>query len=544
MKKQFYIFFVFVGLAFFSKASNIDSLLLVLKTCKVNTPKQAEVLSKLSGSYYRNQDYPQAIEYKKQAIDIYKNLGETQKIVLAYEHLGIFYSDITDYEKSLSSFFEGIKIVDKDADPAQYNSLILNIGTTYIEAGNNKQGIQYLRKALDYYRVNKNFEHLAATYSNIGVAYKALKQPDSAVYCFEKALQIAIENNYLSSIAASYNNMGDVYLEKKDYKSSLQKYQLALEFFTQNSDERGVWHAQSGIASVLKETGEYTSALNLYKKCIEYFKAKSDLSYLVPCLKNLSEIYDSLKDARQSFVYYREYAAMKDSLSQSETLNKMASLQMKLDIDNLEKENAVKNDLLEKEQKINTLKIYILLGILVIVILIVLIVYNKKQHQRNLLRLELKTTQQEKGTLQEELKYRLTELESFALQIVQKNDLLNDLKKDLKVFKGIDGHPAEIKNITFKINNAIKSNKDLERFSKRVDEVNASFFNTLTQKFPDLTEKEKKLCALLKLNLSSKEIAVLNNVSEGAITMARYRLRKKLAIEHDENLAEFFQNIS
>lgn len=544
MKKGFNILIIILVSVFQTKGVPVDSLLSELKKNISVTLEHADTLSKQSNTYYKNQDYLKAIAFKKQALSIYKSLNETKKQVSAYEHLGIFYSDITDFEKSLASFFEGIKLVDKNKDPAQYNSLMLNIGTTYIEAGNNKQGVHYLNRVLSYYLKENNPAHLAATYSNIGVAYKGLRQLDSAVFCFGKSLQIGQEYNLPSTVAASYTNMGDVFLEKSEFKEALQSYQLALIFFKKNNDERGRWHTQSGIADVYKSLGDYSSALNLYKECITYFKAKNDLSYLVTSLKNVSDIYDSLKDNEKSFRYFREYAQLKDTLSQSETLNKMTSLQMKLDIENLEKENAIKNDLLEKEQKINTLKTYILLGILVIVLLIVFIVYNKKQHQRNVLRLELKTTQQEKGKLEEELKYRLTELESFALQIVQKNDLLNDLKKDLKVFKGVDSYSAEINNITFKINNAIKSNKDLERFSKRVDEVNASFFNTLTQKFSDLTEKEKKLCALLKLNLSSKEIAILNNVSEGAITMARYRLRKKLGIEHDENLTDFFQSIS
>ena len=230
---------------------------------------------------------------------------------------------------------------------------------------------------------------------------------------------------------------------------------------------------------------------------------------------------------------------MKDKLSKEEVLNKIAILKLKFDTEKLEKNSASKIELLEKKRKIDTLKVYVLLGICVIVVLIVIIFYTKNNYQKKI----LLSNRKEKAYLEEELKYRFSELEFFALHIVQKNNLLNELKADFKALKGKESPSTAINSIVLKINNTIKKNKELELFSKRVDEVNASFYKVLETKFPDLTNNEKKLCTLIKLNLSSKEIAVLNNVTEGAITMARYRLRKKIEIEHDENLTEFFQNL-
>ncbi len=141
--------------------------------------------------------------------------------------------------------------------------------------------------------------------------------------------------------------------------------------------------------------------------------------------------------------------------------------------------------------------------------------------------------------------FRNTELENFALHIVQKNDFLQDIKSKFKKLRvnASDKNAEEIKDLNLKINQALRLNKELEKFRERVDDVNSHFFNLLSENYPKLTEKEKRLCALLKLNLSSKEIASLNNISEGAVTMARYRLRKKIALTTDESLAEFFQKL-
>jgi DNA-binding CsgD family transcriptional regulator len=185
-------------------------------------------------------------------------------------------------------------------------------------------------------------------------------------------------------------------------------------------------------------------------------------------------------------------------------------------------------------------------GILIIVIILIITLYKKSKTQKDLAEAQLQKTELEQIKLKDELAYRNKELENFALHIVQKNDFLLDVKTSLKEIKANanEDNIDEIKNLTFKINQALRVNKELEKFRDRVDDVNSNFFKTLTQNYPDLTEKEKRLCALLKLNLSSKEIATLNNISEGAVTMARYRLRKKIGLTTDENLVELFQKLS
>jgi DNA-binding CsgD family transcriptional regulator len=93
------------------------------------------------------------------------------------------------------------------------------------------------------------------------------------------------------------------------------------------------------------------------------------------------------------------------------------------------------------------------------------------------------------------------------------------------------------------ISQALKRNSDLEKLQERIDKVHFNFIQKLSENFPSLTEKEKRLCVMLKLDLSSKEIATLNDISEHAVMMARYRMRKKMNMNSEENLVDFLQKL-
>ena len=83
--------------------------------------------------------------------------------------------------------------------------------------------------------------------------------------------------------------------------------------------------------------------------------------------------------------------------------------------------------------------------------------------------------------------------------------------------------------------------KDLDEFQKTMHEVSEDFAKKLKTRFPNLTKNEERLCTMLKLNLSSKEIAALNNSTIRAVEMGRYRLRKKLNLNQEQNMIDFLQ---
>ena len=94
------------------------------------------------------------------------------------------------------------------------------------------------------------------------------------------------------------------------------------------------------------------------------------------------------------------------------------------------------------------------------------------------------------------------------------------------------------------IDTNIEHDDDLQAFQSTFDSVHHDFFRKLEKAYPELNNKEKLLCAYIQMNLLSKEIAPLLNISLRGVEISRYRLRKKLGLEEGENVAEFLQKFS
>lgn len=156
----------------------------------------------------------------------------------------------------------------------------------------------------------------------------------------------------------------------------------------------------------------------------------------------------------------------------------------------------------------------------------------------------------EEENLQAELKHKTDELVRTTLNIVRKNEILQDIKKEaLNISKAIkEENLVNIRRSTLRLIGNIDTNlehdDDIQTFETAFDSVHRDFFKCLDRRFPNLNKKEKMMCAYLKMDLMSKEIAPLLNISLRGVEIARYRLRKKLGLEEGENLAVFLQKLT
>ncbi len=147
-------------------------------------------------------------------------------------------------------------------------------------------------------------------------------------------------------------------------------------------------------------------------------------------------------------------------------------------------------------------------------------------------------------SLANEMQHKNKELANATMHLIQKNNALTALKSDLnKMLKNIpEDNPEKqnIQNLIRKVNKELRSEKHWELFDSYFDEVHQDFINRLKEKYDNLSPKELRLCAYLRMNLSTKEIAPLMNISIRGVEISRYRLRKKLNLDHEVNLTEFF----
>ncbi|WP_295718204.1 triple tyrosine motif-containing protein [Mucilaginibacter sp.] len=144
--------------------------------------------------------------------------------------------------------------------------------------------------------------------------------------------------------------------------------------------------------------------------------------------------------------------------------------------------------------------------------------------------------------LQADLAGKSRELANSAMNLVYKNELLQKISEEIAHLKDSTGKKLaddQMRRIQKVIDEGMNDERDWNIFEKSFNEAHENFFKKLKSGHPDLVPNDLKLCAYLRMNMSSKEMASLLNISLRGVEIRRYRLRKKLNLDHDKNLVEF-----
>lgn len=167
---------------------------------------------------------------------------------------------------------------------------------------------------------------------------------------------------------------------------------------------------------------------------------------------------------------------------------------------------------------------------------------EEQKHQREILEMELKAENElnvqeyEKHILELELQTKSSEVAGKSLSIAKQSEMIENIQSILDSEKDFNRLKSEIKK-AIKINEVNKH--EWETFETNLNQIHNEFIINLSKKYPHLTPKDIKLCIYLKMNLSSKEIAPIMNISFRGVELHRYRLRKKLNLSQEDNLSKF-----
>ncbi len=207
--------------------------------------------------------------------------------------------------------------------------------------------------------------------------------------------------------------------------------------------------------------------------------------------------------------------------------------------------------------------------VIYLLLLFVLAFYIRKWYKRNLIRhqqkIEEKLRREKEAQLKEEsiineqkliklknekleadLMSKAREATNSAMNIVYKNELLQKIKEEISELKDENGKRLsedQLRRIQKVIDEGMNDERDWDLFEKSFNETHENFFHKLKVNHPDLVPNDLKLCAYLRMNMSSKEMASLLNITLRGVEIRRYRLRKKLEVPHDKNLVEFLMEI-
>lgn len=166
--------------------------------------------------------------------------------------------------------------------------------------------------------------------------------------------------------------------------------------------------------------------------------------------------------------------------------------------------------------------------------------------QKTLKDVEINSVQSHNTSLQNQLEQKRKEYNDILLNIKEQREFLEDISSQINILIGTKDlmmRDQKLKELSALLRQRMSFTREINDFYGKIEETHKNFTMRLLENFPDLTENDIRLAILVRLNLSSKEIATVMNISPKSVEIARYRLRKKLNLQERENMTDFFKTI-
>ncbi len=514
----------------------------------------------MSDAYYFKGEHHKGIELMLKVIDINKNQQKPHRLAGSYKNVAQLYSVTGDFDQAMDYLLKSLEIFEKLNDS-------LFIADTYrIIAGINDKTANPKREKLNLFKARqyvKNFESndlYRIVMSDIASIYIQNDQADSAIIIYDELIPTLKQKENFVGLGSTYISKGNALLEIDNVDLALSSYLAARSIFRSLNLEKYLIHTNFSIGKVFLVTHKFDSAE------VYLLKSKAgakDIGYseiYEKSINHLSKLYEEKGNFDKAFNYYQLYVQYTDSIKGEEVKVKVADLEKKYETAKKQQKIAdLEHDAEIQKSKELTLKA-IIAGAIVVLLLLVLFFWQKrkkdKQIHKEKERLHLKAkelaqSELEKSRIKEEelektLIYKSKQLSTHALHMMQKNGMLQDILATIKdLSKKIPGdNRVEIKRLVNLINQSLRSDKDWEVFKLYFEEVNKTFFESIRNISPEITGNDLRLCALIKLNMNSKEMASVLNVAPNSIKSSRYRLKKKLGLDIESDLEEFIRNMN
>ncbi|MBO6523512.1 MAG: tetratricopeptide repeat protein [Balneolaceae bacterium] len=518
-----------------------------------NNPQNLEMIYSNLINRYLNVDLDSMHLFAGEFLKFSREIGNTEFELRAHYNLGRYYAVKGVANDAINHFKMARELTSDSTDEAMAGRIIGMIGYVYYTDDQFDSAIEYYQESISYFERANARRPVAIALSTLGSIYYQKEDDEVAKKYYLQSLKMKEELKDSILMTSDIKNLALIYRNNDQLDSALIFLERALEI----DEKTGAIHKRIGSYEELSklhiQLGNYDSALAYAQKALELSEDYHSYQLLSESYEALYMVYEAMGDTEKALENFIQYKAYSDSVISERSREILIEERERNEAEKREKEIellASQNEL----QKTRVVLISVVLGSALLIAMLVFwrIIYKKKKE------LELKEKDHElseskRKLAQEELEneklrseHVQKELTNYALHIAEKNDCLEQVKEQIHGVK-FDSDPQEMRReltkMEMKILQNMTLNEDREKLESRVNQVCSGFFMKLVVQYPELTERDKRLAALIRLNLSSKEIASIFNIEPKSVEQSRYRLRKKMNLNPEEDLPEVLNEI-
>ncbi|GAB5526554.1 MAG: hypothetical protein Roseis2KO_44260 [Roseivirga sp.] len=494
--------------------------------------------------------YQEAEEVLSQAKEISESLDFHRGQAYANLSLVSICMRSNDYGRALELSFSGIEAAKQIGNVDLEVSNLINIGSIKQSLKDYAGAETFLLDARKLAETNTQVTKMRKGQINgsLGILSAVKKDYGSALTYFQEALDIFETLNSKTQTANVQLNMGYSYAQLGDFSNAGKYYDQAETIWKELRNERS-------LAIILKNRGELMISMGKFKPAIDYLEQALDKEAFLDDLV-LSEIYSLLSRAnesisrhKESLGYYKQYITLKDSISVRASEKNIAGLTERFEFEKLKAEKEMQLQQIE----IENLKIAKSRQVILVVAVVLLIITFWAIWNRNKLKTKLIIKEKDRLIAHQEIILQQHQFETekeglvaYAKGLLSSNETLEkkalELEEKLELDQSIN---SEVDDLVAKMHFAVNGDKDWAAFVLYFEAVYPQFFSLIeSNKQVQLTNSEQRLLALLKINLSNKEIAALLNISSDSVIRAKYRIKQKLGFVETKEMLGFLSDLA
>ena len=468
---------------------------------------------------------------------------------------GVAYKFLGDFDISIKTLYDAWDCC-PETHHELYTDILMQIANVYCRLRDYNKAFEINDRATSLSKVYQDSTRLAACYNNRGIIHYSLNEFKTAEQLFRNALQINRRIGDIKAVAANLNNMC---LYEGDIKEKLELIQEAIVI---NRNMNATWALAENYNNMGKQyffAKQYTNALDALAKAREAADRSAAKELICDNYEYSSWVYAAMKQYDKAYECLLQLYNMSIELQNDQKLRSVEQELSEKRVLNLQKETALK----EQAYEIDILNRNMLILIVILAILVAVAIflprwikrrkdlqlaetrYQLEQSEREVAELQVKQQEQVLLNIESELELTRQEVTSFAMFLRSRNELLGKIREQIKEGYKMDASNTQshLKKVNAFISQHQVGNEDTNAMLMNIEQKNTDFLKRLLNKHPNLTQGERYLATLLRVNLSTKEISLLTGAIPKTINMNRYRLRKALGLQTDEDITEYLQKI-
>ena len=461
-------------------------------------------------------DYERIIIHKKY---LAKAIADKNKTHQFYGNLFLFvdYYFTHDYVQMNKSLLEAESIAKKTKNESWNGIINYRKAMVFDIKQDKKAALKHYFMAFENCKIAKDSMCMGECLEQISAKYKELENLDKAHFYYKQALPFLSKFGDSYQMALTYNNYSNLLTQEEKFEESKIYIDSAISMAYRNNDLYKVTLYKFNKASLYSSTKEYTKALNLFKEGEKINKENNWNDLLMYNYMGQSELYEELGNYKLFSNYLNKYYQLKDSIKGVEVQVKMNESELKYKTK--EQELKLKTTQLELAKNVKKNERYLWFSIIILALLIILILIWRIKNKENKIEYENN-------------KKKLLELTN---QIIEKNEKIIKQQEiiNLKSSNNVENLDSNLKN------QKILTESDWSSFKAHFEQAYPNYIHKIRKKFPKITDAEERLFLCIKLNLRTKETASMLAISDDSVKKNKSRLKKRLALQAEENLIEF-----